>query len=83
MKHKFSKSFLNEKDKLERVVNMLRQVDVAFIQESTEMLINRLKNDERFLVREKGVGNCMIVLRKEGFTDQNKLVNVIKIPRLE
>lgn len=32
MKHKFSKSFLNEKDKLIRVVNMLNQIDVAFVQ---------------------------------------------------
>lgn len=47
------------------------------------MLINRLKNDERFIVREKGVGNSMIVLRREKFIDKNKLVNVIKLPRLE
>lgn len=51
---------------------MLNQVDVAFLQESTEILINRVKNDDRFLVRERGVGNSMIVLRKEKFFDKKR-----------
>ena len=64
MNKKFAKSFLDENKKIQKVLQVINQVDVVFYKQPTKLLIDTLSKDKKFKVKSHGVEASMIVIRK-------------------
>lgn len=65
----FSKSYLNEEKKIQKVTEALQKhdADIFCFQEPTIKFIEALKSDKRFEIRQKGVDVSMVVVKISSF----------------